>query len=713
MLKDILEQVFCDPQSILGLHQIDSKWIIRVFNSFADKVFYICDETGKEYELKKEFDGLFTGDISKPGSYKLKFVYDNYVEIKSDPYSFPSTLSEYDLHLFNEGTHRKIWEMMGAHIVVVNNVKGVRFCTWAPNARSVRIIGEFNSWDKSRYFMQPCGNSGIWELFVPDIVEGCVYKYVVETSNDELIEKSDPYAFYSEKRPATGSIVYDLDNYLWEDDYWMKTRSQNLDRPMSIYECHLSSWLHDHEGDVLTYSGLAPLIAEYLLEHGFTHVELMPVTEYPYDLSWGYQVTGYYAPTSRYGTPDEFMFFVDYLHRKGIGVIIDWVPGHFPADQHGLAKFDGTALYEHEDPRLGWHQDWKTYIFNYGRYEVRQFLIGSALYWLEKFHVDGIRVDAVASMIYLDYSRNPGEWVPNRFGGRENLDAIEFLQSLNTEIKRFHPTAVTIAEESTSFRGVTADCSEGGLGFTYKWNMGWMNDTLRYFSVDPLFRSWHHNEITFSIIYGFDEKFILPFSHDEVVHGKGSLLQRMPGGEWEKFANLRLMYSYMWAHPGKKLLFAGQEWAPWNEWSESSRIEWYLNEFMLHAGIRKLILDLNTLYKDEPALYQTDHQPSTFSWIDCDNYSSGLLIFIRKDASDNIVLVVLNLNTVVKTDFRVGIPYQGRFQEIFNSDKSGYGGANILNSEVINIENIPHHHQQYSLNINVGPLAAVMFKLYR
>ena len=711
-IKKLWETIKKDPFSVLGMHQENKKYCIRVLHNGANQIEIINLKSGKALPLAKDENGFFYRELDEKFDYELRYKNDHDEWVRKDSYAFSPVISDFDLHLFSEGTHRRIWEILGSHEIEHEGVRGLLFAVWAPNARSVRLVGSFNGWDDNRHYMRPRGLTGVWEIFVPGSFNGATYKYAIENSQGVIVEKSDPYTIYAELRPKTASIAYNPDGYEWEDKEWLDNRTLHIDEPLSIYECHLSSWIRDENNETMSYVDIAEPLANYVLEEGFTHIELMPVTEFPFDGSWGYQVTGYFAPTSRYGTPHDFMYFVDYMHKRGVGVIIDWVPAHFPYDEHGLAKFDGTALYEHADPRLGWHHDWKTHIFNFGRKEVRQFLVGSALYWLDMFHIDGLRVDAVASMLYLDYSRKEGEWIPNKYGGRENLEAIEFLQSLQAEIQRYHPTVMTIAEESTSYAGVTTPTEQGGLGFTYKWNMGWMNDTLSYFGVNPLFRSWHHPEITFSLVYAFSERFILPFSHDEVVHGKGTLLDRMPGGEWEKFANLRLMYAYMWAHPGKKLLFAGQEWGPWLEWKEDSSLDWHLNHYILHAGVRYLVRDLNNLYKNESALHQLDSDPSTFMWIDCDNSESGLLMWVRKDRDDNRVVVILNLNTVVKENYRIGVPVGGAYQEIFNSDSAHYGGANVLNNHYVHSEDIPWQEMGHSMSINVGPLAAVIFKVH-
>ncbi|MGL4394722.1 MAG: 1,4-alpha-glucan branching protein GlgB [Brevinema sp.] len=623
--------------------------------------------------------------------------------------SIPSMISDYDLYLFSEGTHDKVWHFLGAHERITNGIFGINVAVWAPNAKSVRLIGDFNAWDEESHFMNHRGG-GIWEIFTHDLSIGMLYKFAIESSDGNIKHKTDPYAFYNEHRPNTASVVY-VSHHEWEDKEWMDKRHQHRDKALSIYECHLGSWIKSEDEEPINYRELAESLSEYLLEHGFTHLELMPISEYPYDGSWGYQVTGYFAPTSRYGSPDDFRYFVDYLHQRGLGIILDWVPAHFPADSHGLERFDGTALYEHEDARMGWHNDWKTHIFNYGRREVSQFLIGSALMWLEEFHIDGIRVDAVASMLYLDYSREQGQWIPNRFGGRENLEAIEFIKNLNHKITKYHPEVMTIAEESTSFIGVTKPVQEGGLGFTYKWNMGWMHDTLKYFSIDPIFRKYHHQQITFSLMYSFSENYILPLSHDEVVHGKGTLLSRMPGSEWEKFANLRLMFVYMWAHVGKKMIFHGQEWGSWREWSENKSIDWHLNEFALHSGLRALVKDLNFTYRHHPALFERDQDSTAFQWIDCDNSESGLLIWGRWDKQGNGVLTVLNLNPIAKNSCRIGVPRAGTYEEILNSDKAIYGGAEILNTQKIPSESIPYQAQDQSILLNIGPLSGLMFSI--
>ncbi|HEY1066173.1 MAG TPA: 1,4-alpha-glucan branching protein GlgB, partial [Pirellulales bacterium] len=588
-----------------------------------------------------------------------------------DPYAFPPLLTNYDLHLLGEGTHWRSYEKLGAHVHTVHGVVGTYFAVWAPNATALSVIGDFNGWDGRRHPMQR-RDGGYWELFIPGVKEGALYKYRVQRG-DWWAEKSDPVGFGAELPPRTASVVVNLEKYQWRDQAWLEQREKRnaLDAPISVYEMHLGSWMRDpSEPDRwLSYRELAPKIAEYVEKLGYTHVELLPVNEHPFTGSWGYQPVGMFAPTSRFGSPEDFMFFVDYLHEHNIGVLIDWVPGHFPRDAHGLPYFDGTHLYEHDDPRQGEHKDWGTLIYNYGRWEVRNFLISNALFWLDHYHIDGIRVDAVASMIYRDYSRNYGEWEPNVFGGRENLEAIEFLKQMNVQVHSQYPGAITVAEESTSFPAVSRPTYVGGLGFTYKWNMGWMNDTLSYFHKEPIHRRYHHGEITFSLLYAFHENFMLPLSHDEVVHGKGSLLDKMPGDLWQKFANLRLLFSYMWAHPGKKLLFMGGDFGQWIEWKVEESLQWHLLEHENHQGIQKLVADLNSVYKREPSLHQVDFEWSGFEWIDCHDSDESTLSFIRKakDATDYLVVAV-NLTPVPRTKHRIGVPHPHWYEEIFNSD---------------------------------------------
>ncbi len=619
-------------------------------------------------------------------------------------------LTDYDIYLFKQGSNFKLYEKFGSHV----NNKGTYFSVWAPNAESVSVTGDFNGWSAEA---DPLSlredSSGIWEGFIPGVRKGSLYKYhVVSKYNNYRVDKGDPFAFYWETPPKTSSILWDL-GYEWNDDMWMRERHKNNSptSPFSIYEVHLGSWRRvPEEGNRhLTYKEIAHYLADYVKETGFTHVEFLPVMEHPFYGSWGYQVTGYFAPTSRYGTPQDFMYLVDYLHKNGIGVIVDFVPSHFPSDEHGLVYFDGTHLYEHADPRKGFHPDWKSYIFNYGRHEVMEFLISSALFWLDKYHVDGLRVDGVASMLYLDYSRKEGEWIPNVYGGRENLEAIAFLKRFNEVVNKEFPDVNTIAEESTAWPMVSKPVYAGGLGFSMKWNMGWMHDTLEYFSKDPLYRKYHHNRLTFSIWYAFSENFILSLSHDEVVYGKGSLLGKMPGDEWQKFANLRLLLGYMYAHPGKKLLFMGGEFGQWKEWNHDDSIEWHLLEHTFHQGVQKWVKDLNSFYTSEPFLYETDFKAEGFEWMDFQDWEQSVISFIRKN-ENNVVLVVCNFTTVPRYNYRTGVPYSGMWKEVLNSDAKIYGGSGHGNFGSLEASPVPLHGRYYSLSLTLPPLGVLFFK---
>jgi 1,4-alpha-glucan branching enzyme len=626
-----------------------------------------------------------------------------------------SLLTDDDLFLFNEGSHYRLYEKLGAHPMTVEGSKGTYFAVWAPNARQVSVIGEFNNWNKSSHPLRPKGQSGIWEGFVPGVRKGTIYKYyIVSHHGDYSVEKADPFAFYAETPPKTASIVWDLD-YSWGDQAWMdKRRSRNaLHAPIAIYEVHLGSWMRvPEEGNrPLTYRELAPRLAEYLQQTGFTHVEFLPVMEHPFYGSWGYQTTGYFAPTSRYGTPRDFMYLVDYLHQHDIGVIVDWVPSHFPNDEHGLGYFDGTHLYEHADPRKGVHPDWNSFVFNYGRHEVRSFLLSNAMFWLDKYHVDGLRIDAVASMLYLDYGRKEGEWIPNQYGGRENLEAVAFLRRLNEAIYQEKPDVQTIAEESTAWPMVSRPTYVGGLGFGLKWDMGWMHDTLEYMAKDPIYRRYHHNNLTFRLLYAFFENFILPLSHDEVVHGKGSLLGKMPGDDWHKFANLRLLLGYMYAQPGKKLLFMGGEFGQWREWAHDASLDWHLLQYAPHSGLRHWVTDLNRLYRRESALHQLDFDPAGFEWIDCNDVENSVVSFVRKGHNaQDIVLVVCNFTPVTRLGYRVGVPSPGFWKELLNSDAREYGGSGQGNLGGVEAEAVPSHGRPCSLNITLPPLAALFFE---
>ena len=633
-----------------------------------------------------------------------------------DTYAFPPLLTDFDLHLIGEGTHYLKYEKMGAHPAVINGVAGVMFGVWAPNALRVSVVGDFNQWDGRTHPMRNRGPSGVWELFVPGLAEGAIYKYEIRPASQNLpMLKSDPYAFRSELRPNTGSIVACLDRHQWNDSGWIEWRGRNewLSWPISIYEVHLGSWRRKVEegGRWLTYLELADEMIPYLKRMGYSHVELMPVMEHPFDGSWGYQTLGYYAATSRFGPPEDFMAFVDRFHQAGIGVILDWTPAHFPSDAHGLAEFDGTHLYEHADPRQGRHPDWGTLVFNYGRNEVQNFLISNALFWIDKFHIDGLRVDAVASMLYLDYSRRDGDWIPNEFGGRENLAAIAFLKRLNEVVHSRHPGVLTIAEESTSWPMVSRPTYLGGLGFSLKWNMGWMNDTLSYFSQDPVHRKYHHNRMTFSMLYAFTENFVLPFSHDEVVHGKASLINKMPGDLEQQFANLRLLYGYTFAHPGKKLMFMGGEFGQRGEWTPDTSLEWHLLEYDTHRGLQTLMADLNAIYRNEPSLHQVDFDWHGFEWIDCNDADSSVLSFLRraKDAGD-FTVVVANFTPVLRATYRVGVPESGFYREILNTDAERYGGGNVGNLGGVHAEAVPWNNHPYSILIRLPSLGALYFK---
>jgi 1,4-alpha-glucan branching enzyme len=626
-----------------------------------------------------------------------------------------SMLTNDDLFLFNEGSHYRLYEKLGAHPITVDGIEGTYFAVWAPDAKQISVMGEFNGWDKSSHPLCPKGQSGIWEGFIPGVPKGTIYKYyLVSHRRGYRVEKADPFAFYAETPPKTASIAWDLD-YSWGDRAWMENRHAHnaLDAPISIYEVHLGSWRRvPEEGNRhLSYRELAPRLAEYLKQLGFTHVEFLPIMEHPFYGSWGYQVTGYFAPTSRYGTPQDFMYLVDYLHQHDIGVILDWVPSHFPNDEHGLGYFDGTHLYEHGDPRQGIHPDWNSFIFNYGRDEVRSFLLSNALFWLDKYHVDGLRVDAVASMLYLDYGRKEGKWIPNKYGGRENLEAIAFLRRFNEAVYQESPDVQTIAEESTAWPMVSRPTYLGGLGFGLKWDMGWMHDTLEYMNKDPIYRKHHHNNLTFRLIYAFFENFVLPLSHDEVVHGKGSLLAKMPGDDWQKFANLRLLLGYMYAQSGKKLLFMGGELGQWREWAHDDSLEWHLLDYPPHSGLKRWVEDLNRFYRGQPALYELDFDQAGFEWIDCNDVEHSVVSLIRKGHSpDNLLVVVCNFTPTTHLNYRIGVPQPGFWKELLNSDAREYGGSSQGNLGGKEAAPIPLHGRPYSLTITLPPLAIVFFK---
>lgn len=621
-----------------------------------------------------------------------------------------------DRHLFAEGTHYRAYEKLGAHPRTVDGEVGTSFAVWAPNAEAVSVVGDFNGWQMGRHPMQTTGTSGIWECFIPGVVQGACYKYAITSRlNHYSVEKADPYAFASEIRPRTASRIWDMNTHLWGDDAWIKNRGprQKLNSPISIYEVHLGSWrrVPEDANRWLTYREMAPLLAAYVHEMGFTHVEFMPVAEHPFDGSWGYQTTGYFAPTSRFGTPDDFKFLVDTLHKHEIGVILDWVPGHFPTDEHGLVFFDGTHLYEHADPRKGRHPEWNTAIFNYSRPEVTSFLLSNALFWLDQYHIDGLRVDAVASMLYLDYSRKPGEWIPNDYGGHENLDAVRFLRRFNEVVYQHYPDTVTIAEESTSWPMVSRPTYIGGLGFGLKWDMGWMHDTLAYLERDPIHRRFHHNELTFRMLYAFTENFLLPLSHDEVVYGKGSLINKMTGDWWQKFAQLRLLFGYQFTQPGKKLLFMGGEFGQWKEWNHDASLDWNLLHYPTHAGLSRWLRDLNTLYRAEPTLHSMDCQPEGFEWVDCNDNDQSILTYLRKSADGTMALLITcNFTPVIRRNYRVGVPWPGTWQEVLNSDATLYAGSGQGNFGGVTAYPLPWHGRTQSLNLTLPPLGIAVFK---
>jgi 1,4-alpha-glucan branching enzyme len=626
-----------------------------------------------------------------------------------------SSLTDDDIYLFNEGNHFRLYEKLGAHRKVVEGQEGYHFAVWAPDALKVSVIGEFNQWDKTAHPLQPRARSGIWEGFIPEVLRGSVYKFhIVSRYNDYRVDKADPFAFRSETPPRTGSIAWDPD-YDWEDHDWMENRDRHnhAGAPISIYEVHLGSWMRAPEDGerFMTYLDIAPRLADYVQQLGFTHVELLPIMEHPFYGSWGYQTIGYFCPTSRHGIPQDFMRLIDHLHQKGIGVILDWVPSHFPSDEHGLGYFDGTHLYEHQDPRQRIHPDWNTFVFNYGRSEVRSFLISSALFWMDKYHADGLRVDAVASMLYLDYGRRDGEWIPNKYGGRENLEAISFLRRFNEAVYKEYPHTQTIAEESTAWPMVSRPTYLGGLGFGMKWDMGWMHDTLKYMSNDPIHRSYHHNNLTFRMLYAFHENFVLPLSHDEVVHGKGSLLRKMPGDDWQKFANLRVLFAYMFAQSGKKLLFMGGEFGQWNEWYHEVSLDWHLLDQPFHQGLQRWVGDLNRLYRSEPSLHELDFSPEGFEWIDANDAMQSTVSVIRRcKSTDNLMVVACNFTPVPRINYRLGIPKGGLWREILNSDARDYAGSGQGNMGVIEAAPISSHGRPYALNVVLPPLGAIFLK---
>jgi 1,4-alpha-glucan branching enzyme len=708
-----------DPFSYLGPHLVDGRVTIRAYLPSAEAVSVVRGDSSTVSMVRRHPSGVYEAQLSEAHEipdYRLRVTYPGGQTIEvDDPYRYGRIISDYDLYLFGEGSHTRIYDKLGAHPMRVGAAQGVHFAVWAPNAVRVSVVGDLNRWDGRVHPMRQLGSSGVWEIFVPSAKVGDRYKFELRTRTGEILVKSDPFGFGFEIPPLSASVVT-VSDYEWQDDDWMARRADAqswFERPMAIYEAHLGSWARIAEdGDrYLTYRELAARLIPYVKEMGYTHIELLPVMEHPYSASWGYQVTGFYAPTSRFGTPADFKAFVDACHQHGLGVILDWVPGHFPKDAHGLARFDGTALFEHADPRQGEHRDWGTLIFNYGRNEVRNFLIANAMFWLHEYHADGLRVDAVASMLYLDYSRSHGEWIPNRFGGRENLEAIDFLRQLNAQTHADAPGSITIAEESTAWPSVSRPTWLGGLGFTYKWNMGWMNDILLYARTDAIYRKWDHRHLTFSMLYAFNENFILPFSHDEVVHGKRSMFGKIPGDDWQKAATLRALYGFMYAHPGKKLMFMGGEFGQGREWDHDHSLDWHLLGAPLHAGIQRFVRDLNYAYGAEPALHQVDFDGSGFRWIDCNDSENSVVSLIRhgRDARE-FVIAVLNFTPVAREGYRIGVPEPGTYVELLNSDAEVYGGGNVGNGGAVATDPIDDHGFEQSLSLTIPPLGFLLLK---
>lgn len=712
-----------DPFSVLGMHEVQvngkKSIAVRTFQPDAKGLYVLPEKERKKKMERIHSEGLFEAVFNRAKDffpYRLELHWKNRNKtVFYDPYSFPPVLSEYDMHLFSEGNNHRIYDRLGAHETVHKAVEGFLFAVWAPNAGRVSVVGDFNCWDGRKHPMRSRGSFGIWELFIPGFKEGELYKYEIKAIDGSIIVKADPYAFYTELRPKTASIACNIDKYTWNDKEWMEKRdiTDQLGKPMSIYEVHMGSWrrVPEQENRSLTYREIAPKLIEYVKEMGYTHIEFLPLASYPYDPSWGYQVAGYFSPTARYGKPEGLMYLIDQCHQHNIGVIVDWVPAHFPTDAHALSRFDGTCLYEHADPKKGMHPDWGTLVFNYGRNEVQNFLISNALFWFSKYHVDGLRVDAVASMIYLDYSRKEGEWIPNEYGGRENIQAIELLKKLNEIVYSYYPGVLMIAEESTAWPAVSRPTYLGGLGFALKWNMGWMNDILEYISKDPIHRKYHHNMLTFALLYTFHENFILPFSHDEVVHGKGSLLGKMPGDVWQKFANLRMLLGYMFGHPGKKHLFMGCDIGQWSEWDYSNSIEWHLLQYEPHRNLQGFVKALNRLYRSEPAMYELDFESTGFEWIDFSDSDSGIVSFIRKGKDpDNILVFVYNFTPAPRYNYRIGVPYNEFYREVLNSDSESYGGSNMGNFGGVKSDPAPWHGRPYSINLTIPPLSCLVFK---
>ncbi len=716
-LKDSIETIARginrDPFKVLGPRIARKNWVIRSWQPQARAVELVTPDDKPLAKMKRiHADGLFEARLPLPMvDYRLRLFEHEHSRVIDDPYRFPSPLGELDRHLMREGAHLKLDDKLGANLIEIAEVSGVHFAVWAPNACRVSVVGPFNDWDGRRHPMRLHPNNGVWDLFIPGMGSGELYKFELLDVEERLLPlKADPFARRMESPPGNASIVH-YDDYQWQDDSWISKRSEKnaLDRPMATYEVHLGSWRRGTDNNFLSYRDLASELVSYVQDMGYTHIELLPVTEYPFDGSWGYQPVGLFAPTWRFGNPEDFKYLVDACHQQGIGVIMDWVPAHFPRDEFGLGLFDGSHLYEHADPRQGAHQDWGTLIFNFGSAEVVNYLLASALFWIEEYHIDALRVDAVSSMLYLDYSREPGEWLPNRHGGNENLEAVAFLRRMNELVHA--RGAVTIAEESTAWPQVSAPIYSGGLGFSYKWNMGWMNDSLAFFKEDPVNRSYHQDKLTFGLLYAFNENFILPLSHDEVVHGKGSLKGRMPGGDWQAFANLRLYYTFMYGHPGKKLLFMGGELAQEREWNHSTSLDWHLLDLPLHAGVQQLVRDLNRLYRTTPALYEIDFDAGGFEWIDCSDNHQGVISFLRRGKNpQDLVVVVCNLTPMVRHNYRIGVPAPGRYRERLNSDAKAYGGSGVGNLGAVVSEQIRAHDREYSLSLNLPPLAALILQ---
>ncbi len=721
-LDRVLDSDHPDPFLVLGFHRLDEESntsVIRSFQPHAERIFLVTGDSRAEmYKTRPE--GLFEiviPDCSEPFEYHYEAIYyDGTIHIFKDPYLFLPQMSEFDRYLFNNGTHYELYNKLGAHLETINGVSGTMFRVWAPAAKRVSVLGNFNYWDGRVHQMRVLGQSGVWELFIPGVQVGEPYKFEIRASDMSIIEKADPFQFFAELRPKSASVVWSLDGYAWRDEEWLEKRKHTPlhENPVSVYEVHMGSWRRDPSDPsrFLSYRELADSLIPYVAEMGFTHIELMPIMEHPLDESWGYQVTGYYAATSRYGTPQDLMYFVDQCHRHNIGVILDWVPCHFPSDGHGLSRFDGSALYEHEDPRQGAHPEWGTFIFNYSRHEVQNFLIANALFWFDKFHIDGLRVDAVASMLYLDYGRPKGAWIPNRLGGKENIEAIEFLKHLNFVVHQRFGGIMMIAEESTSFFGVSTPVHSGGLGFGYKWNMGWMNDTLDYFTRNPIFRKYHHNALTFSLLYAFSENFILPLSHDEVVHGKRSLLAKMPGDKWQQFANLRLLLAFFWTHPGKKLLFMGGEFGQISEWYCKVSLDWHLVEQdRMHCKLQQYVKELNHLYLSNPALWEIDFASEGFRWMDFRDVDNSVISFARfsKDSSNHLVCL-FNFTPQVLHDYKLGVPAKEKYREMFSSDSAEFGGSNVCNPDIKESFDEPFGEAPCHIKVSVPPLGCIILK---